>query len=230
MGWFVDLKQVPRSFVMFQFALLFDAFGSTMWALVFPLVVVSLTHSAFWTTLVTGGGFAAAPLAPWLGAQVDRADKRRLWQSTTLLEATAVGVFAMTIRSDHMMPLYVVMAVFLGITSRLRTLCLGPIARAHVPPTARVGFNSFASTVALVAGYVGPGVGGIILPWLGPTLALAINAVTDLFPCWPAVGSPRYRHPPRRRLPTISRTIWSVGGNGGEFPPCDWSSVCGGSA
>ena len=182
MGWMADLRRVPRVLLAFQLAQLLDAFGSNMWALIFPLITASMTHSAFWTTLVTGGSFAAAPLAPWLGRLVDGADKRQLWQRTTGLEAIVVALFAVTVRSDHQLWLYVVMAVFLGITARLRRLCLGPVFQSYVPRDARVGFQSFASTVVLVAGYAGPGLGGILLPWLGPAHALEINAASDVVP------------------------------------------------
>lgn len=74
--WSKALKDVPRILVAFRFAQLIDAFGSSAWALVFPLVTLALTHSALWTSLVTGAPLAVALFRPWIGAQIDRHDKR----------------------------------------------------------------------------------------------------------------------------------------------------------
>lgn len=86
--------------------------------------------------------------------------------------------------------LYVAPSLALGITGATRATEINTIFKSHTPVAARIEFNTFSSTVLLVAGYAGPGLGGILLPWLGPSHLLYINAASNLFPLALSVRMP----------------------------------------
>ena len=121
-------------------------------------------------------------IGPWAGVIADRIDRRKMVLVVQSVMAVVVISFAVAIHLGHIVGTTGVIyaLVFSFITGVLHSL-IQPVRQAMVANTVpredlwnAIALNSIAGNVARV---VGPGLGGVLIAWLGPALNFYIEGV-----------------------------------------------------
>jgi MFS family permease len=143
-------------------------------------LVLSLTHSA------TDLGFIVALqtlpvllLAPYGGVIADRVDKRRLMialQSAMGVQALVLGVLTVA----HVVRLWEIgaLAVVLGLNNAFENPARQSFMLELVGPEHLRNAVSLNSTMVNVARVIGPGIGGILIAFVGSGVCFLVNAVS----------------------------------------------------
>jgi MFS family permease len=143
-------------------------------------LVLQLTHSAWWLGLVGALQFLPVMLLALFGGVIaDKLPKRRLLlftQSFALIQAAILWllVFTGNVQLWHIL----VLALMLGLTNALDM----PTRQAFV--VEMVGREDLPNAVALnsslfnMARILGPGLGGLLIAWLGVTPLFLLNAIS----------------------------------------------------
>ncbi len=169
-----------RNFRLFWFGQLISLVGTWMQTTGQAWLVLQLTHSAWLLGLVGALQFLPVMLFSLFGGVLaDRAPKRKLLlftQSFATLQAVVlwVLVFTGTVQLWHIL----VLALLLGVTNSVDM----PTRQAFV--VEMVGREDLPNAVALnsslfnMARILGPGLGGLLIAWLGVTPLFLLNAVS----------------------------------------------------
>ena len=135
------------------------------------------------------------------GAIADLANRRNLFIAVYLWLAAAAGLLALCTALRLVHPYVILTTVFLlGVGFALNA----PVWASLVPEIARK--EELASAITLsgvqmnLAGIVGPALGGLLLPMMGPAVLFSLNALAFLG----AAGMiAQVYHPPRRSEPNL---------------------------
>ncbi len=169
-----------RNFRLFWTGQLVSLVGTWMQTTGQAWLVLQLTHSAWWLGLVGALQFLPVMLFSLFGGVIaDRLPKRRLLlftQSFATVQAVILWflVFTGTVQLWHIL----VLALMLGATNALDM----PTRQAFV--VEMVGREDLPNAVALnsslfnMARILGPGLGGLLIAWLGVTPLFLLNAIS----------------------------------------------------
>ena len=120
-------------------------------------------------------------LGPWLGAVVDRYDRRRL---LILAEAglglVALGYFAGSGTGSLTLPWIYLLASAWGVINALDTPARRALVPMLVPAESAASASALTGTVLLLGMTVGTAVGAVLVAAAGATVAFGVNAVSFL--------------------------------------------------
>ncbi len=210
-----------RVFVLFWSARLISIAGSTITAVVLPILIFQLTGSALQTSLL-----ATLEALPYLvfglfaGALADRVDRRRLMVGANLVQAALVGSIplAAALGALSLTQIYAVallsMTAFVWFDAANFGALPALVGREQV-----VAANSAIWSATTVIGIIVPALGGVLAAFLGAANAIALDVVS--FDLGRAAGA----HPTdlQRRAPPItptarpSHTCWAISATGWRF-------------
>src|SRR6266851_3063374 len=169
-----------RNFRLFWFGQLISLIGTWMQSIGQAWLVLELTHSAWLLGVVGALQFLPVMLLSLFGGVLaDRLPKRKVLlftQSFAALQATVLWVLLATgeVQLWHVL----VLASLLGLTNALDM----PTRQAFV--VEMVGRDDLPNAIALnsslfnLARIVGPGIGGIIIAWVGVAPLFLLNALS----------------------------------------------------
>src|SRR5713226_9404678 len=175
---FVALRH--RNFRLFWFGQLISLTGTWMQTIGQAWLVLELTHSAWLLGIVGALQFLPVMLFSLFGGVLaDRLPKRKVLlftQSSAMLQATVLWALVASgqVRLWHVL----VLATLLGLTNSLDM----PTRQAFV--VEMVGREDLPNAVALnsslfnMARILGPGIGGLIIAWLGVAPLFLLNAIS----------------------------------------------------
>ena len=169
-----------RNFRLFWFGQMISLIGTWMQVTGQAWLVLQLTHSAWWLGLVGALQFLPVMLFSLFGGVVaDRLPKRRLLlftQSFATAQAILLWllVFTGTVQLWHIL----VLALMLGATNALdmptrQAFVVEMVGREELPNA--VALNSSLFNMARI---LGPGLGGLLIAWLGVTPLFLLNAIS----------------------------------------------------
>ena len=159
--------------------------ASAVWfqMITIPWVVWEISESPFMVGIASGmRSIPFLVVGPWAGVIADRIDRRKMvlvFQSTI---AVVVLAFAVAVHAGHVVGgLGVFYAlVFSALTGILHSF-IQPVRQAMVANTVpredlwnAIALNSISGNVARV---VGPGLGGVLIAWVGPAVNFYIEGV-----------------------------------------------------
>lgn len=175
---FVALRH--RNFRLFWFGQLISLIGTWMQTIGQSWLVLELTHSAWWLGMV--GALQFLPVmffALFGGVLADRLPKRTVLiftQSSAMIQAFILWLLVATgeVRIWHVM----VLALLLGITNALdmptrQAFVVEMVGRTDLPNA--IALNSSLFNMARI---IGPGIGGILIAWLGVAPLFLLNAIS----------------------------------------------------
>src|SRR3984893_3142560 len=175
---FIALRH--RNFRLFWFGQMISLIGTWMQSIGQAWLVLTLTHSAWLLGVV--GALQFLPvliLALFGGVLADRLPKRTMLlftQSFALLQAVVLWVLVATgqVQIWHVM----VLASLLGLTNSLdmptrQAFVVEMVGREELPNA--IALNSSLFNMARV---LGPGLGGLIIAWLGVAPLFLLNAIS----------------------------------------------------
>ena len=169
-----------RNFRLFWLGQLVSLIGTWMQTTGQAWLVLQITHSAWWLGLVGALQFLPVMLLALFGGVIaDKLPKRKLLlftQSFALVQAAILWllVFTGTVQLWHIL----VLALMLGLTNALDM----PVRQSFV--VEMVGREDLPNAVALnsslfnMARILGPGLGGLLIAWLGVTPLFLLNAIS----------------------------------------------------
>lgn len=167
-----------RDLLLFAGARVVAVAGSAVTGVAMPLLVLRLSGSAFLTALV-----AAAQVAPYLvlgllaGAVADRVPRRRVMLAAQLTSATALATVpiaqaAGVLTWAHALAVALVVAsAFVWFDAAAFGALPAIVGRERI-----VAANSLVWTSTTLVGIGAPALGGLLVAWLGPASALAVDA------------------------------------------------------
>src|SRR5579859_2472018 len=175
---FVALQH--RNFRLFWFGQLISLIGTWMQIIGQAWLVLQLTHSAWLLGVVGALQFLPVMLLSLFGGVLaDRVPKRKVLlftQSFALLQATVLWTLVATgeVRIWHVL----VLATLLGLTNSLdmptrQAFVFELVGREDLPNA--IALNSSLFNLARI---VGPGIGGLIIAWLGVAPLFLLNAIS----------------------------------------------------
>jgi MFS family permease len=175
---FVALRH--RNFRLFWFGQLISLIGTWMQTIGQSWLVLELTHSAWWLGLV--GALQFLPVmffALFGGVLADRLPKRTVLiftQSSAMTQAFILWILVATgaVRIWHVL----LLALLLGITNALdmptrQAFVVEMVGRADLPNA--IALNSSLFNMARI---IGPGIGGLLIAWLGVAPLFLLNALS----------------------------------------------------
>jgi MFS family permease len=152
-----------RDFLLFQTGQLLSSAGSSVSAIAYPLLVLSLTHSPAKAGLV---GFAALLPTPLLGlvagVAADRYDRRRIMLTADVLRAAVVAAIAIVVVTTSAYYPIPVLAFVSGVGDVFFYACSFGVVRNVVPPEQLPDAISVQTARAATVGIVGPPLGGAL--------------------------------------------------------------------
>jgi MFS family permease len=169
-----------RNFRLFWFGQLISLIGTWMQTTAQAWLVLVLTHSAWLLGLVGALQFLPVMVfALFGGVLADRLPKRAtlvFTQSSALIQATVMWILVATgtVQIWHIM----VLAALLGLTNSLdmptrQSFVVEMVGREDLPNA--VALNSSIFNMARV---LGPGLGGLLIAWLGVAPLFLLNAIS----------------------------------------------------
>ena len=207
-------------FVLLEIATLLSGAGNGAAAVVLPWLVLERTQSA-----TSAGVLAAATAVPLLasslfsGTIVDRFGRRRISIGSDVLSAVSVAAIPLidyTLGLDlaWLVGLAVIGAVFdpAGVTAR-ETMLPAAATRAGWTLDQVNGVHEATWSVAFL---IGPGVGGILIAWIGAVNALWVTAIGFVLSA-AAVGVIRVDVTTTSARPAVDGGIWSGTRDGLQF-------------
>jgi MFS family permease len=171
-----------RDFILFQTGSLLSTFGSGISGIAYPLLTLSLTHSAAKTGYVGAAEFLPLVImsAP-AGVAADRFDRRRLMIASDAAGATALAVLGIAVLTSHATFWLVIVVAFVDMSAAVLYRSGSSGAMKAVVPTPQLADASSVamarmSTVRLVA----PPIGGALYD-LARGIPFLVDAVSYAF-------------------------------------------------
>jgi MFS family permease len=168
------------AFVQYWAARTISITGSTITAVVLPLLVFQLTGSALQTALLT-----TLEVVPYIlfglvaGALADRVDRKRLMVACNLLQALLVGSIPLAAALGLLTLTQIYLVAFLSMTAFVwfDAANFGALP-ALVGREQVVAANSAIWSATTVVGIIAPALGGGLAALIGPATTMTIDAVT----------------------------------------------------
>ena len=162
------------------FATVINRFGDSVDAIAFTWLVYQITHSAAWSAIVFAlNTLPNVVVQPFVGAIVEKMDKKHVIVATHLLRAVIITSFALLYRAGLVNAL--VMAIFTLVITTVESFNLPAtsaftiqvVKKEHM--TCGMSLNSMLSSAASLAG---TGAAGMIIATAGVSTAMMIDVVT----------------------------------------------------
>jgi MFS family permease len=171
-----------RNFALFWSGALISNTGTWLQNVALAWVVLELTDSAFWVSMVTFTQFIPTLLFGLFGGlMADRLDRRRVLLVTQTLAMTFAAALAVVTWTGHASVATLLPIIGLaGITMAFNAPSFQAIIPDLVPPRLILDAVSLNSTQFSVARVVGPALGGLLLAKYGAGWAFGANALTFL--------------------------------------------------
>jgi MFS family permease len=152
-----------RDFVLFQAGQLLSAFGSSLSAVAYPLLVLALTHSAAKAGFVGFARLLPSPLLGFVaGIASDRLDRRRIMLSADLVRALALGALAVLVTTRPVFWPIPLIAFVEGAGDVFFAACNTAVLRSIVPAERLPDAVSVWTARSAAVGIVGPPAGGAL--------------------------------------------------------------------
>ena len=170
-----------RDFVLFQAGQLLSTGGSSISAIAYPLLALSLTHSPAKAGVV---GFAALLPTPLLslfaGVAADRYDRRRIMLAADVLRAAMLGAIAVVVVTSSAFYPLPLLAFVAGIGDVFFYACSYGVVRNVVPQEQLPDAVSVQTARAATVGIVGPPLGGALFG-IARSLPFFVDAASYAF-------------------------------------------------
>lgn len=170
-------KLFHRDFTLVVIGQLISLFGNTILRFALSLYVLDVTASA--TVFGTVTAFAVVPtilLSPLGGLLADRVDRRNIMVALDLLTAALVWGFARLLAPENAVAAVAALLVALSVIQA----CYTPAVQSSIPLLQReenfTRANAVVNQVTMLAGLVGPVLGGLLYGALGERPLLNISA------------------------------------------------------
>ena len=178
---FVALRH--RDFLLLWLSNLCNASAVWFQQITIPWVVWEISGSPFMVGIAAGmRSIPFLAIGPMAGVFADRIDRRKMVLIVQSMMAVVVVSFAVAIHLGHVVgTLGVIYALVFSFITGVLHSTIQPVRQAMVANTVpredlwnAIALNSIAGNVARV---VGPGLGGVLIAWLGPALNFYIEGV-----------------------------------------------------
>ena len=167
-----------RDFLLFQAGQLLSSVGSSFSTVAYPLLVLSLTHSAPKAGLVAFARVLPSPLLGLVaGSLADRWDRRALMLGADAIRAVALGALAVLIALDPVFWPIPLLAFVEGAGDAFFAACTPGAARGIVPAAELPAAVSVQQARSAAVGIAGPPVGGALFG-VGRAIPFAVDAVS----------------------------------------------------
>lgn len=179
MGGGRDAKSLTGDFWLLAAGQGISAFGDSLQKVAVAWLVLEQTHSALATAMVFVVTYIPSIVGtPLGGALADRYDKRKLLFRIDMLR-TAIVLVALPVLMTAWAPTAAyVMTLVLSAVTRLYEPGRGALVPATVRTDQLATANAAMGTVLHAQWAIGPAFAGLMVAWLGPIPAIAVNAVT----------------------------------------------------
>ncbi|MGH2725578.1 MAG: MFS transporter, partial [Actinomycetota bacterium] len=188
-----------RNFALFWSGALISNTGTWLQNVALAWVVLELTNSAFWVSMVTFTQFIPTLLFGLFGGlMADRLDRRRVLLVTQSLAMVFAAALAIVTWTGHASVTTLLPIIGLtGVTMAFNAPSFQAIIPDLVPPRLILDAVSLNSTQFSVARVIGPALGGLILAKYGAGWAFSVNALTFLavIAALLAIRTPRHDPP-----------------------------------
>jgi len=167
-----------RDFLLFQAGQLLSSIGSSFSSVAYPLLVLSITHSAPKAGLVAFARVLPSPLLGLVaGALADRWDRRAIMLGADAVRAVALGALALLVGLDPVFWPIPLLAFVEGAGDAFFAACTPGAARAIVPAAELPAAVSVQQTRSAAVGIAGPPVGGALFS-VGRAIPFAVDSVS----------------------------------------------------
>jgi hypothetical protein len=176
-------RELGRDFDRLWCAYSISELGSALGAGALPLIAILVLHSTDLqvSLLAALSGVASAAIALPLGAQIEFRRKRPIMIGADLLRFVVLGSLPVAAALNALT--YTQLCV-VGAVQTACTIVFNAASGAHlkalVPIHHRTEANSRFETTFWTTTSIGPPAGGLLISWLGPTITVAIDAVSFL--------------------------------------------------
>ncbi|MFD8236338.1 MFS transporter [Streptomyces sp. NPDC059696] len=183
--------------------------GTTFLFVAAPLAILDTTESPALAVLSVAARTLPYLLGPLLGPLIDRYDRRVTFAVADLIQGAAVGAVPFFIAHDLIGCVFASLFV-LGLANVASNVAADyGLIPALVPADRLQKATSHYNTAVLVARFIGPALGGMVIGTLGTTWALLIDAATFLLTASAATVLPR--HPTGQRSDAAWTTMLREG-------------------
>ena len=178
---FVSLRH--KDFLLLWISNLFNASAVWFQQITIPWLVWEISSSPFLVGIAAGSrSIPFLVIGPMAGVLADRIDRRKMVLVVQSIMAVVVLSFAAAIHMGYVVgTVGVVYALVFSVITGVLHATIQPVRHAMVANTVpredlwnAIALNSIAGNVARV---VGPGLGGVLIAWLGPALNFYIEGV-----------------------------------------------------
>ncbi|MBR6004151.1 MAG: MFS transporter, partial [Lachnospiraceae bacterium] len=164
------------------FSNLINRFGDSIDAIAFTWLVYDITKSASWAALMYGlNVLPNVVLQPFLGAYVEKLDKKKVVVLTHVLRTILISLFVVLYLTKIVNPF--IMAAFTILITTIESLNL-PASTAFIQNLIKKEEMSYAislnSSLSNAVALVGTGMAGVIIATIGVSGAMFIDAATFL--------------------------------------------------
>lgn len=172
--------------------------GNSFLYLAVPWALIQATNSSLLAVLSIAAQTAPYLAAPFLGAFIDRYDRRLLYAAGELIQGGSIALIPVLL-AFHQIPLVFVVLVVAGLAKVVSDVAgdyglIPTLVPRHRLDQAASWFNS----AQLVAKFVGPALAGLTISTVGVTWALEIDAATFLVTSLVVVAMPKQRRATKR--------------------------------
>ncbi|MFF5145024.1 MFS transporter [Streptomyces sp. NPDC013157] len=180
-----------KSFWLLTGATAVSTAGNTFLYLAVPWALVESTQSSLLAVLSLAAQTAPYLAAPFLGAAIDRYDRRFLFAAGEVIQGACVALIPLLLAMKAIAPVFV--ALFVMGLAKVVSDVAGDygLLPALVPRDRLDQASSWFNSIQLTARFAGPALAGAVIAGVGPGWALAIDAATFLLTSLTVVFMPK---------------------------------------
>jgi len=165
--------------------------GNTFLYIAVPWALIESTNSPLLAVLSLAAQAAPYLAGPFLGAFIDRYDRRWMFAIGELVQCVSVAVIPLLLAMNAIPGVFAALFV-MGLAKVVADVAADyGIIPTLVPPDRLDQATSWFSSAQLVARFAGPAMAGVLIAATGPGLALQIDAATFLLTSLTAFFMPR---------------------------------------
>ncbi|MFI8106529.1 MFS transporter [Streptomyces sp. NPDC086023] len=180
-----------KSFWLLTGATAVSTAGNTFLYLAVPWALVESTESSLLAVLSLAAQTAPYLAAPFLGAAIDRYDRRILFAAGEVVQGVCVALIPLLLAVHAIAPVFV--ALFVMGLAKVVSDVAGDygLLPALVPRERLDQASGWFNSIQLAARFAGPALAGAVIAGVGPGWALAIDAATFLLTSLTVVFMPK---------------------------------------
>ena len=180
-----------KSFWLLTGATAVSTAGNTFLYLAVPWALVESTESSLLAVLSLAAQTVPYLAAPFLGAAIDRYDRRFLFAAGEVVQGVCVALIPLLLAVHAIAPVFG--ALFVMGLAKVVSDVAGDygLLPALVPRERLDQASSWFNSIQLTARFAGPALAGLVIAGVGPGLALEIDAATFLLTSLTVVFMPK---------------------------------------